>query len=143
VRDADCREIQHGTEVDGETCPARVVAAGCIDEEDVRWLRESADRGFEERALAESQQAGLVRSAGSARHDDAVAADARRGPRQVAFVARAAAAAGEADEDGADPRIGREAPRRWPKCRQPRLLGDQLLARARPFHGRIVARAAR
>jgi hypothetical protein len=87
VRDADCREIQHGTEMKGEARTARVIPAGCIDEKDVRWLRESAQRGLEERTLAEREQAGLVRGAGSARHDDALAAVARGGPRRVAGVA--------------------------------------------------------
>jgi hypothetical protein len=51
VRDADGREIQHGTEMKGEARGARVVAAGGVDEEHVRLLRESAHRGLEQRAF--------------------------------------------------------------------------------------------
>jgi hypothetical protein len=55
IGDADAREIEHGAEVQGESGAARVVAAGCVRDHDLGWLRERANRLLQRRALAQRQ----------------------------------------------------------------------------------------
>jgi hypothetical protein len=52
VGDADGWEVEDGAEVEGEAGAARVVAAGAVDEEDVRRVLEGARRGFQQGAFA-------------------------------------------------------------------------------------------
>jgi hypothetical protein len=70
VRDAHGRKVQHPSEVEGEAGSPRVVAAGGVDDEDVRRLRKCANGSFEQLALAQRQQTRFVGRAGIARHDD-------------------------------------------------------------------------
>ena len=63
VRDTDRRELEHCAEVEREAGSARMVAAGRVDQEHIRPLRQRANGGFQECALAESKQARLVRAA--------------------------------------------------------------------------------
>jgi hypothetical protein len=53
VGDADGREVEDGAEVEGEAGAARVVAAGAVDEEDVRRVFEGTRCGFQPRAFPE------------------------------------------------------------------------------------------
>jgi len=55
VRNAHGREVQHSAEVEGQAGSARVVAAGGVDQEHVRRLRQCAYRGFEQGALAQRE----------------------------------------------------------------------------------------
>ena len=119
VRDADRRQIQHGTEVQGEAGATRVVAPRAVDEQHVRRLCQRAYRGLEQRTLAQGEQTRVVRRARRPRHDDNLVADGRRSPGSVAGVARTAAAADEANEDGADPRSRTEPPRRRSERTEP------------------------
>jgi hypothetical protein len=128
VGDADRRDVQHRTEVEGEAGSAGMVSAGCVDQQHIRRSREGSHGGFEQWSLSEGQQARLVCCAGTARHHERLLPDTGRCPRRVASVARAAAASGEADEDAADPSAWLEAPRRKLERGQAQLLLDQLLA---------------
>jgi hypothetical protein len=142
VRHADGRHVQHRTEVQREARPARMVAPGRVDEEHLRRFRERADRGLQQGSFAESQQARLVGSGGAAGHGDGLAARARSCPRPVSGAAGPAAAAGEADEDRAEPRAGLEPPQQGVERGQAQLLLDELLAGARPLaHALILGRA--
>jgi hypothetical protein len=73
----------------------------------------------EQRTLAQGEQTRLVRRARRPRHDDSPVADGRRRPGSVAGVARTAAAAGEANEDRANPRSRTEPPRRRSERTEP------------------------
>ena len=140
VRDADGRELEHGAELECEACSARMVAAGRVDQQYVRRLRQRANRGFQECALAEPEQARLVRCARMTWHHRRASIDPRGCPRRIARLARAPFPAGEADEDAADLGLQLESPPLRPKRSQPQLLLDQLLARQRPGkHRRILA----
>jgi hypothetical protein len=102
----------------------------------------SARGGLEQGSLAESEQARLVGSGGAAGHGDGLAARARSCPRPVSGAAGPAAAAGEADEDRAEPRAGLEPPQQGVERGQPQLLLDELLARARPLAHALILAAA-
>ena len=145
VGDADGRELEHRAELEREACSARrMVAPGRVDQKHVRQLWQGANGGFKECALAEGEQARLVRRACTACQHRRAPADARGCPRPVADLAGAAFPAGEADEDAADLHVRRAPPRCRSERGQPRLLLDQLLARERPLeHGRILATDAR
>jgi len=117
-----------------------MVAPGRVDQKHVRQLWQGANGGFEECALAEGEQARLVRRACTACQHRRAPADARGCPRPVADLAGAALPAGEADEDAADLHVRRESPRCRSERGQPRLLLDQLLAGERPLeHRRTLA----
>lgn len=60
VRDADAREVEHGSEVKRETGAARVVATRRVDQEQVRQVWEGSDGGLEKRALAKREEARFV-----------------------------------------------------------------------------------
>jgi len=123
-----------------EAGAARVIAACSVDEQHVWRLRERAHRRLEQRSLTQGEQARLVRCARAPWHDGRLVADRGSHPRRVAAATRAAAATGETDEDGADPRSRSEPPRGRVERAEPQLLLDQLLERLRPRrHGRILA----
>ncbi len=131
VGDADRRAVEDGAEVEREPGSAGVVAAGGIHEQDVGRSGQSPDGRLQQRPLAERQQSSLVARAGGPRDDHALLADGGAGPRSVARRARPHGAALEADEACCDA-LRRRAPRRGIGTREPFLLGDQLLRRARP-----------
>jgi hypothetical protein len=110
VGDTDRRDIQQRAEVEREAGAAWVVAAGGVDEQDVRRSREPAHRRLQQGPLAEREQARLVRRARLARHHRRRATRTRGRPCPLAGAAPAAAAAREADEDAADPRARLEPP---------------------------------
>ena len=140
VRDPDGREVEQGAELEREAGSARMVAASCVDEEYVRHVWQRANSGFQECALAEGEQARLVRRSRMTWHHCRNSAEGRCCPRRVACLAGAALPAGEADEDAADSRVRLESPCSRPERGKPRLLLDQLLARERPGkHRRILA----
>jgi hypothetical protein len=138
MRDPDCRQIDDRAQMQGETGATRMVAAGRIDEQHVRRLREGADCGLERRAFPQREQAGLVGTTCFARDDCArdytPAADhRRRGPGRLAlspapcwppFKAGEAAA----DRGGA---IGK-APLLGRRPRKLLLRSNQFLRRAGP-----------
>jgi hypothetical protein len=55
--------------VQGQAGPARVIAAGGVDEKDIGTAVECSYRGGEHGALAEREEPGSVRGAGDAGHD--------------------------------------------------------------------------
>src|SRR5438093_13390522 len=110
-----------------EAGAARVIAACSVDEQHVWRLRERAHRRLEQRSLTQGEQARLVRCARAPWHDGRLVADRGSHPRRVADIAGAAAAAGEADEDAADPRSWSKLPPRRVECAEPQLFLDQLL----------------
>jgi hypothetical protein len=57
---ADARQVEHRGEMEGESGAARVVAAGGIGERHLRVFGEQPQRGIEQRAFAQREQAGLV-----------------------------------------------------------------------------------
>jgi hypothetical protein len=65
VRDTDSRQIEYGTEVEGQPGPARVVPPGRVHKKDVRGLGQAAYGRVEDLANPQGQQACLVgRSSG-------------------------------------------------------------------------------
>jgi protein-L-isoaspartate(D-aspartate) O-methyltransferase len=127
--------------MEGEAASAWVVSARGIDQEHIGQPREGAHGGLQQGALTQREQSWLVGRARAACDYDCLAADAGGRPRRVAGMPGAALAAGEADEDSADPRARLKEPWRRLERAQPLLLLDQLLARARPgWHTRILAR---
>ena len=133
-----------------------VVAAGGVDEEQVRSPGEAGDGVLEERPAAQGQQAGDVRSAAepmdcAALHDAAAApADGGR-HHALAGIAGSALAAGEGGEHGHDVQSGEDVgsqrgarPRGLPRRRrisgggQLALEGLQLRRPFRPRPGSLV-----
>jgi hypothetical protein len=64
VRDTDGRQIEYGTEVEGQPGPARVVPPGRVHKKHIRGLGQSSDRRLEDPAHPQGQQARLVGRAG-------------------------------------------------------------------------------
>jgi hypothetical protein len=55
VVNADGRKLERRAELECEARSARMVAAGRVDQEYVRKLRQRTDGGFQQRALAEGE----------------------------------------------------------------------------------------
>jgi hypothetical protein len=133
VRDSDRRDVQHRAEVQCEARAARVVATGCVDEQDVRQLAESSDRSLEEWAFTQGEQARLVRGACLAFDHRgcgnlAAAKEGSAGPSGVAGLAGTVRfPACEADEAAADRELSRRRPRRRLRPCESFLLADELL----------------
>lgn len=99
VSHADGWQIEHCTEMDGESGPAWMVVARGIDQQHIRLLGQRARRGLKGSAYAQRQQAGNVWSARGLR--DGCPADASpasiRGcssPYRIAGCARAGFSSG-------------------------------------------------
>jgi hypothetical protein len=150
VRDPDGRQVANSAQVQREAGATRMVAAGRIDEHDIRTLAERANGGQEQRALAQREQARLVGSSrlacdDGARDDSPVTHDRRARPARLALAARSGRAALEADEAAADgePAV-RRAPRRRPHASELLLRANERVGRFRPFaHRRILAHGRR
>jgi hypothetical protein len=61
VGDANSREVEDRSELERKAGAARMVAAGRVDENDIRQLWQRTNGGFHERTLAEGEQARPVR----------------------------------------------------------------------------------
>ena len=144
VSDTEAREIEHGSQVEGETGAPRMVAGRGVDEKQVGALLERAHGALEERPAAQRQQAGDVRRAGLAAHRGlgehlvrgAGAHEGRPGPGGLARLTRAGAARRIGRKDGGHAHIGKvgRAPRSSARRRggQRALLILQLPHRPRP-----------
>jgi len=132
VGDADGRDVEHRAEVEGQPGAARVVAAGGVDEKEIRRLGKCTDGSFEQRAFAQRQQSRFVGGSGVAWDDGRLLTDAGGRPCLVAFMPSAALPAWEADEDAADARVRLRQPGLRHERGQEQLLLDELLARGRP-----------
>jgi hypothetical protein len=112
---------------------ARMVAAGCVDQQDVRQLRKVPNRSFEQRPLAQGEQTRLVRCAPRSRDNRALAAhDSGAGPAEIPRGASPARSAREADEAAADRELAAGHKERRRRTRQLLLFPDQLVHGRRP-----------
>src|SRR5215207_1144502 len=142
VRHAYRRQVEDRAEVECEAGSTRMIAAACVDDKDVRRHGERAHGALEQRTLAKGEKPRLVRRASLAGDDDCVAADGGARPGSVPGVSRPSSTASEADEAAADSRLQLEPPQGRVEPREPLLLFDQLLGRARPLHMPILGRVA-
>ena len=95
MRDADRREVEQSAQMQGHACAPGVVAAGGVDEKNVRACGQGVHRSEQQGARAKKEQPGLVRSARSARDDGfgddpAVLDDRGRSPPALATLAESA-----------------------------------------------------
>jgi hypothetical protein len=138
VRDTDSRQIEYGTEVEGQPGPTRVVPPGRVHKKDVRRLGQAAYGHLEDLAIPQGQQARLVgRASGPDRQvmPAAAASPDQRGrrPRWIAGAASTDVTPGEADEAPSDQRVAsgrRPVPSR--RCCQLPLDLDEVVATSRP-----------
>jgi hypothetical protein len=144
VRDANRRNVEHGSQVKSETRAAWVVAPRRVHEEDVREHREGTDDGLEKGTLAESQQARLVGRARRTGNDlRCEGSPSDESGSRPAWLARPAAArrpaAREADEAAAAERLAGGLPRLRACGGELLLACDQVLRRRRPeAHGGTI-----
>jgi len=132
MRDPDRGHVEHGADMERETRTTRMVATGRIHEQDVRFFGEATNHRFEERALAQREQPGLVggarRSGDACSRAESVAADERCSrPSGIARRSESGLAAFEADEAGAYRRITYRPPPRRFGCRELVLLPAELV----------------
>ena len=126
--------LQLRAEVDGEAGPARVVAAGGVDDQDVGRRLERAHRLLQHRTGAQREQAGAVLAVRSSPIAVAVSGGTAAAAHAVSPVAaRAGLIRGEADEAARDARMLGRLPRIRTLCRQRRLRGDQRVDRVGPL----------
>ena len=70
--DADRRELENGSQVDGEACSARVVGPGGIDEQHLGWDSQTTHRRLKDASYPRGQEAGGVGRGGLAESHAAV-----------------------------------------------------------------------
>jgi len=107
VGDPHGGQVEHGTEVDGETSPAEMIAARRVHDQHVGADAQGPEGGLEQRPLAQSQQPRLVLCPGDSLDDGSgedlmFADDGRRRPRPVTGRADTFRAPREAHETAAD-----------------------------------------
>jgi protein-L-isoaspartate(D-aspartate) O-methyltransferase len=141
VGDADRREVERDAEMKREPRPARMVAPGGVDQDDLRHLRQRTHGGLEKRPFPEPEEPGLVPPARRARDeggaDELAGAHERcRGPAGFPRPAGPGGTAPEAEEAAADRRVGGRRPKLGRHPAELRLARDQLLRRNGPaLHG--------
>ncbi len=130
--DADRRQIEHRTEVQGEPGAPGMVTAGGVHEQYVGRLRQRPHRLLQQRSFAQREQPGLVRRAGPSldrRHLLAVGGGC---PAAIARVPRAVLSARKAHEAAADAAGRRGRPGVERLGGEAHLLVDKLRRGARP-----------
>jgi len=143
VRHADGRQVEHGSEVEGDTGTPRMVAPGGVDEEDIWRTSEAASGQLQQRPLAKREQAWRVWRPGTACHDGARARSDSGSPGWVAGLARPGSAAGKAHEHRPDPRTRSGPPRLRPSCAQLLLQRYELALNRRPHRPDHALRAGK
>ncbi len=114
-----------------EPSAARMIPPGRVDKQHNRLIRKIADGGFEQRALAQREQPGLVRAARRRRahRSRQVAPTAKKdsgGPRRVTGRPGAVEITAKTHKAASDEQVpGWWLPRLRPGPRQLPLLGDQ------------------
>jgi protein-L-isoaspartate(D-aspartate) O-methyltransferase len=130
--DADCRQAEHSSEVEGEAGTPRVVAARAVDKQRVRGVVEGANGRRERRPFAQREQSRLVRGAGFGFGDGRLVGGRGGSPERVTGGADAALRARRADEAAADDRVRDGLPPDRVGLGELSLRVDELLGRRRP-----------
>jgi endonuclease-8 len=142
VGDADGGQIEDGAEVDRQAGAARMVATGGVDDQDARPLRQGPNGRFEQRPLAEGEQARLVggscRSGDDRRLGAAAGEQRRRRPARVAGRPGTALAPRKADEATGRHGLGGRVPGWRPRCRELELRRPELFGRVGPGGHRAI-----